>query len=85
MANKVRIKALTVEMDVKTNGVEFEVRNAANTSQVGDCYVTKVGLVWCKGRTTKPNGVKISWDELATLLQSQATKQAALKAAKATP
>jgi hypothetical protein len=41
------------------------------------------GLVWCKGRITKPKGVKISWNELAVILVSNTTRNAALKAARA--
>jgi hypothetical protein len=39
------------------------------------------GLVWCKGRTTKPNGIKINWDDLAVILGSAAAKKAALRGA----
>ena len=39
-------------------------------------------LVWCKGRTTKANGIKITWTELAEILGSADTKKAALKAAR---
>ena len=42
---------------------------------------TMKGLTWCKGRTTKQNGVEISWKDLATVLASKDAKNAALKAA----
>ena len=77
----VRIKKLDINMHVKQNGIEFEVRTPNGSSQVGDCYLTMTGLVWCKGKTTKSNGVKITWRELALILGSDATKKAALKAA----
>lgn len=51
-------------------------------SQVGDCCLTMTNLVWCKGRTTKANGIKITWTELAEILGSADTKKAALKAAR---
>ena len=80
---EVRIKQFDVNMVVKSKGIELEVRTPGGSSQIGDCYVTMTGLVWCIGKTTKQNGVKVSWDELATLLESPQTKKAALKAARA--
>lgn len=80
---EVRIKKLDINMLVKQNGIEFEVRTPDGISQVGDCYLTMTGLVWCKGKTTKPNGIKISWGDLAVILHSDAAKKAALKAARA--
>jgi hypothetical protein len=80
---EVRIKQLDINMLVKQNGIEFEVRTPDGTSQVGDCYLTMTGLVWCKGKITKPKGVKISWNELAVILVSNTTRNAALKAARA--
>lgn len=78
---QVRVKKFEINMDVKANGIEFEVRTRDGTNQIGDCYLTMTGLVWCKGKTTKKNGVKMSWDELAKVLGSKATKDAAIKAA----
>jgi hypothetical protein len=80
---EVHIKKLVIGMQVKQSGIEFEVRTKDGKSQIGDCYLTMTGLVWCKGRTTKRNGVKISWDEFAALLSSTESKSAALKAARA--
>jgi len=79
---EVRIKKLDIIMLVKQNGIEFEVRTPDGTSQVGDCYLTMTGLVWCKGKTTKPNGINISWDNLAVILGSEDARKAALKAAR---
>ena len=59
---KVKIKNFGVDMDVKNTGVEFQVHDN-NGNFMGDCFVTKAGLIWCKGKTTKANGIKISWDE----------------------
>ena len=57
---KVSIKDFTVTMDVKTNGIEFEVRENDGTF-LGDCYVTKTGLIWCEGKTTRDKGKKLTW------------------------
>ncbi len=79
---KVSIKQFNVEMDIKTNGIEFEVRPSGGGNQIGDCFVTKTGLTWCKGKITKQNGVDISWNDFATVLASNDAKNAALMAAK---
>ena len=41
---QVSIKDFAVTMEVKNNGVEFEVRDTEGNHQ-GDCYVTRTGLV----------------------------------------
>jgi hypothetical protein len=40
------------------------------------------GLVWCDGRTTKANGVRINWNDLMTIASSDTSVKAAVKAAK---
>ncbi|UFZ04163.1 hypothetical protein LQG66_34065 [Bradyrhizobium ontarionense] len=57
---EVRIKDFNVEMEVKTKGIEFEVRDN-DGSFLGDCYITKTGLEWCNGKISQGNGKKISW------------------------
>jgi hypothetical protein len=59
---KVGIKDFQISMDVKNNGIEFEVYDNDSTFR-GDGFVTKTGLIWCEGKTTKPNGVRVSWNE----------------------
>ena len=59
---KVSITSFGVDMDVRNKGIEFEVRDT-NDSFLGDCYLTKTGLIWCNGRTTKSNGKQIGWAE----------------------
>ena len=78
---QVKIKSFDVNMDVKSNGIEFEVRKADGSAQLGDCFLTMTGLVWCKGKTGKKKGVKISWPDLMEILKSEGSKQAALAAA----
>lgn len=79
---KVWIKKFDVNMEVKSKGIEFEIRTPDDEHQLGDCYVTMTGLIWCKGKTEKNNGIKIKWQELIEILTSPASKRAALKAAK---
>ncbi|MDB4614554.1 hypothetical protein OAH18_02565 [bacterium] len=79
---QVAIKNFDVNMQVKSNGIEFEVRSPDGKTQLGDCYLTMTGLVWCSGKTSKKNGTKINWKDVITILESDESKKAAVKAAK---
>jgi len=79
---KVLIKSFNVAMEVKQQGVELEVRSPSGDGHHGDCYVTMTGLVWCKGRTPKANGVKLNWDQLMEICGSKDKLKAAVAAAK---
>ena len=61
---KVFIKDLGLDMDVKNNGVEFDISDT-NGKHLGDLYVTKAQLIWCLGKIKKANGKKIDWDAFA--------------------
>ena len=80
---KVVIKKFQIEMEVKSRGIEFEVRSPDGSEQKGDCYITKAALVWCIGKAIKENGTKISWEDFMEIMKSDESKKAALKAAKA--
>ena len=67
---KVSIKSFEVAMDVKNNGIEFEVYDNDDTFR-GDCYLTKTGLIWCDGKTRRANGVNIAWDEFIALMNAR--------------
>jgi hypothetical protein len=58
---KVTIKDLGIPLDVKNNGLEFDV---SQNGHVGDLYVTKTGIIWCEGKVSRANGRKITWKEL---------------------
>ena len=81
---QIKVKSFGIEMDVKSKGIEFEVRKPDGSSQIGDCYLTSAGLTWCKGKTSKANGVTLSWNALMAILKSKEARKAAVKAAKAT-
>lgn len=66
---KVSIKGLNVDMDVKNRGVEFDVYGNDGIF-LGDLFVQKSGLIWCKGKTQKSNGVKVSWEEFMAWMES---------------
>jgi len=67
---KVNIKSLSVQMPVKQKGVEFAVYDN-NDNFRGDCYVTSKGIVWCKGKTQKKNGVVVDWNEFIEWMESE--------------
>lgn len=69
MAN-VWIKQLDVEMEVKTNGVEFEIQKSNGNGHRGDLIVSKAGLTWCKGKTNRKNGTKVTWDEFIAWMEN---------------
>ena len=79
---KVLIKSFDVDMDVKSKGIEFEVRSPDNADQLGDCYLTMTGLIWCKGKTGKKKGVKMDWQELISICRSTETLKRAVDAAR---
>lgn len=79
---KIKIKDFTIEMDVKKNGIEFEVRSPDGETHKGDCYLTMAGLTWCQGRTSKDNGLRIGWNDFIAVMSSKASLEAAIKAAK---
>ncbi len=66
---KVNIKKFEIDMEVKTNGMELEVRTPDGISQLGDLKVTKSGLEWCKGRREK--GKKISWEKFINYMEEK--------------
>ncbi len=67
---RVTIKSFDVEMEVKNSGIEFEVRTPDGGTQLGDVVLTKTGLTWCKGRTDRKNGIKISWSDFIAWAES---------------
>lgn len=66
---KVKIKDFKIDMEVKNSGLEFEVRSN-NDEHRGDAYVTKSGLTWCNGKTTRAKGTKVTWDEFIEWMNS---------------
>lgn len=78
----IRIKKFDVTMSVKSKGIEFEVRSPDGDQHLGDCYLTMSGVIWCPGRTTKQNGVKITWEDLTTVLATEDNKRTAVRAAR---
>lgn len=74
---KVKIKVFDVDMDVKNNGIEFEVKSADGKKHLGDVVLNKTGLIWCKGRTTPAKGIKVKFEEFAKWAEEKAAAEAA--------
>ena len=69
---KVTIKRFNVEMEVKNNGIEFEVRSPDGKTHLGDLVLTKSALVWCPGQTRPENGYKVPWHDFIKLAEENA-------------
>ena len=67
---KVSIKKMNVEMELKNAGIEFEIRDPQGNF-IGDVVLTKSNLTWCKGRTTKGNGISIKWEDFISYMESK--------------
>ncbi len=78
---KVEIKDFAVDLQVKSKGLEFEVRKPDGTF-LGDLVVTNTQVIWCLGKTDRKNGVSVKLQDLMQILASPATKKAAISAAK---
>jgi hypothetical protein len=81
----VSIKSFDVEMDVLNKGVEFGIREPNGGDRLGDLFITKAHLIWCKGKTQRAQGIKIKWTDFVEMVndaQKPAKKAAAKKAAK---
>jgi len=64
----VKIKQFDVAMEIKNNGIEIDVSNTEE-KHLGDLYVTKSRLIWCKGKIKKKNGKKISWAKFIEMME----------------
>ena len=66
---KVEIKKFDVKMEVKTNGIELDI-SGSKGKHIGDLFVTKRGVVWCKGKTSRNRGCKIKWTKLIQAMEN---------------
>jgi hypothetical protein len=66
----VSIKDFDVAMEVKNNGIEFDVADTAG-DHIGDLIVTKTKLIWCQGKTGRKNGKKVKWSEFIAFMEGQ--------------
>lgn len=66
---KVKITDFGLDLDVKTKGMELEVKSADGKKRFGDLRVTKTGLTWSKGKVQK--GKKVGWDDFIAWMEGQ--------------
>ena len=67
---KVYIKQFNVDMELKTSGVELEIRNPKG-KHLGDLFITKTELIWCKGKKRRENGVPITWANFIDFMEDE--------------
>jgi len=57
-------------MDIKNNGIELDVYDNEE-NHLGDLIVSKKGLTWCKGKTSRENGFVLKWEKFIQLVEDQ--------------
>ena len=67
---KVSIKNFGLDLDVKTSGIELGV-SGNDGKHLGDLYVTKAKLIWCKGRRPRNGGKEISWEDFMAIMDAR--------------
>jgi hypothetical protein len=67
---KVGIKQFNVEMNLKNKGMEIEVRDNDETF-LGDLVVTRAGLIWCRGKQQRKQGVHVNWKDFIQIMENQ--------------
>lgn len=78
---KVTIKSFDVGMEVKAKGIEFQIHSSDGKKHLGDIVLSMAGLTWCKGKTTREKGIRVSFDEFTKWVE-QKEAEAKAKAAK---
>ena len=66
---QVKIKSFDVEMDLKNKGIELEIRDPSGNF-LGDLVVTKTILIWCKGKTARNNGKKLTINKFIEMMDA---------------
>ncbi len=68
MPRKVFIKNLNMFIRLKNVGLELHVTHS-NGSHKGDLYISRKGLIWCRGKTKRENGKEIGWHDFADYME----------------
>lgn len=63
---KVKIKKLGVDMELKNTGIELEIRTPKDEF-LGDMVINKRNMIWCPGKTSPENGIKMSWEGIISI------------------
>ncbi len=67
---QVTIKDLAVNMALGNTGIEFDIYDN-NNHHLGDLRLGRGTVEWCRGRTRRGNGNKVSWENLIAWLETQ--------------
>ena len=67
---KVSIKRLDASMNIKNKGIELDVYDGRGR-HLGDLIVTKSHLIWCKGKTRRRYGKKVTWTRFMQMMSEQ--------------
>lgn len=60
--------------EVDDAGIEFEIRSPNGQRHRGDLFLTKTGLIWCQGKTRRPQGQEIRWADFIKWAQDRSKK-----------
>jgi hypothetical protein len=65
------MRVIARRFEVDYDGIEFAIRDEIEGKEqhIGDVYVTRSGLTWCRGRQNKRNGIEITWASLIKILE----------------
>ena len=67
---QVEIKNWDGSTELGYNGIEFEVRDN-DGEHIGDFLVQKARVIWCPGRTTPENGVRVPWEDFIEEMENR--------------
>jgi hypothetical protein len=66
----VSIKDFQVEMILKNNGIELEIRTPQG-DHLGDLCIGRETIEWCKGKKNRGNGIKKNWNDLIGFFEEE--------------
>lgn len=78
---KVKIKDLSVNMELGNNGVTFDVYDN-DEKFLGDLRLGRGKVEWCKGRTRAGNGTTVNWNQLLAFFDTVAAEKSAKSTSK---
>jgi len=65
------IKNPSIEMQIKTCGMELEIREPGG-DHFGELVITKTKVIWRKRGIRRENAVALTWERFATHMEEQA-------------
>ncbi len=71
----VSIKDFQVDMQLKNNGIELEVRSPQH-EHLGDLCIGRGTIEWCPGKTNRGNGIRKNWNQLNRVFRERIAQTA---------